>query len=72
MRHKKRQLAPADFEHSRATAGNLRSLRLKKGKTLKFVAGVIGITSAYLSDLEAGRRCLRPEFVKAYRKALAV
>ena len=68
---KRRVLDKDDFSSSRRVADKLRARRIKKGKTAKFIASVMGISAGYLCDLEAGKRCLSAALVTAYERALA-
>lgn len=57
---------------SKKTGEELRALRKSKGVQSKFVAEALGLSSAYLSDLEHGRRYWTLERIYAYKKALGI
>jgi transcriptional regulator with XRE-family HTH domain len=52
-------------------AEQLRSLRKASGKTLAAVAAEAGLSSAYLSDIERGRRATLDTAVTTLNKILA-
>ena len=50
--------------------GALREMRKKARRGLRETARLMGISAAYLCDLENARREFRPELVDKYRKAI--
>lgn len=56
----------------RMIGARLRSEREGRKVTVTAVAGALGYTKAYISDLELGRRRWSPVLVERYRAALDV
>lgn len=52
------------------TRTNARKSRLESGKAQKDMAKSMGISAAYLSDLEAGRRDWSEELIEKFDKAI--
>jgi transcriptional regulator with XRE-family HTH domain len=50
---------------------SLRKDRIKSGKSLRHVADLMGISAAYLSDLELGRRGWSSGILKDFREAIS-
>ena len=53
-----------------ATGSAMRQRRMKKGHTLRAVANAIGVSAAFLSDLELGRRNWTEDLVRRIEEAL--
>lgn len=68
MNQQQKQQAQFDIK----TGMSLRTERIRRGLTLKFVAGKLGITSAYLSDLEHGRRHWNKDRASSYLEIIGV
>lgn len=69
---KRRTLSDREWEASKRISATLRERRIRKGKTAKFIAGAMHISTSYLSDIEAGRRYISEALKTAYEKALAI
>ena len=54
-----------------ATGENARKFRKEQGLSLKRVADRMGITSAYLSDLERGRRNWNEKIILEFCRAMS-
>lgn len=54
------------------TGRDLRDQRLAKGIKASFVHRTMGISGAYLSDLEADRRHWSDKLIEGYRKAVGL
>ena len=54
-----------------ATGENARKFRKEQGLSLKAVASRMGITSAYLSDLERGRRNWNEKIIIEFCRAMS-
>jgi transcriptional regulator with XRE-family HTH domain len=54
----------------KAIGEELGELRKSKRKTLKEVAGVLGVTSSFLCDLEHGKRYWTPKRIAEFKLAL--
>lgn len=67
---KRRELTSEDFKRSTRLAAELRELRKQQGRTAHWVADQIGISGAYLCDLENGRRCFSRRLEVKYLRAL--
>ena len=44
--------------------------RTEARKSLQAIADILGLSKAYCSDLELGRRAWRPELMEKYRRAI--
>lgn len=51
---------------------HLRRLRVEKGLTLNTVAGIVGVSIPFLSDVERGTRTLTPARLEDVLKAMGV
>lgn len=51
---------------------HLRRLRVEKGLTLNTVAGIVGVSIPFLSDVERGTRTLTPSRLEDVLKAMGV
>lgn len=49
--------------------GYLRAIRLRANISLREVARRLGISAAYLSDMELGRRAFHPKYLSRYEAA---
>jgi transcriptional regulator with XRE-family HTH domain len=54
------------------TGQKMRTLREGRGLTLRSMAGKVGISLSYLTDLEHGRRNWSPELIAKCHKALEI
>ena len=54
-----------------AVGDMLRKRRIAAKKSQTYVANKLGLSSAYLCDLEFGRRLWRDDLIQKYEKALA-
>lgn len=52
------------------TGRQMRALRKASGKSLRHVAGAAGLSPAYVSDLELGRRGWADDLIERYKKAV--
>ena len=57
--------------NNQAVGFALRIAREQSGRSLRDVAKALGVSAAYLSDLELGRRNWSPNRIHAYQAALA-
>lgn len=48
----------------------MRNMRLKGKVSLKQIAGFLEFSSAYISDLELGKRAWKPELIERYREGV--
>jgi len=55
----------------RAVGAEMRRLRERSGKSLRAVAGRLGVSAAYLSDLEQGRRRWSEARIKDFQREVA-
>lgn len=56
-------------EDQAAIGAKMRALRTKNGITLREMAGRLGFSPAYISDLERGRRQWREELMRDFNKS---
>ena len=61
-----------EIEDPREQGKRLRDLRVRLGRTLTEVAAAMGLSKAYVSDLELGRRTWRAELELHYITILGI